>query len=221
MKKQVLSLAFACLALGSFAQNVVKNGTFDTPLNEEINKTVPASADWFVLEKANGGTVITAATDDDAHGNVVQIENTNNNSWYKAYLGQRLEGLEKGVYAVSFEAKAVSGDAEVRFFICDAKSNKVFIMREKFDLSNEATKKQSAAAYSRKLKDNKWNKVTANFDFARVVDAFASAQGVEAKGGKITESAATEDTYKNLILVIQLQNKDSKALIDNVSVVKK
>lgn len=48
--------------------------------------------------------------------------------------------------------KALTDGAQVRFFIRDAKTDNLFIMREGFDLSDESTKNQSAAAYSRVIK---------------------------------------------------------------------
>lgn len=222
MKRKFLSLAFFVFALSGNAQNLVDNGSFDTPLDEQTFQTVPFTQNWFILEKSNGGTSITAATDDNSHGNVVLIENTTNNSWYKAFLGKHLSANEKGIYTVSFEAKALSPKAEVRFFFRDAKKDKLFILREGFDVNDESTKNQSAAAYSRKLKkEGKWVKVSADFDFSKTVNAFASVAGIEKKGGKVVETAVTEDTLKDMVLIIQLQNKDSKVMIDNVAVVKK
>ncbi len=121
MKRKFLSLAFFVFALSGNAQNLVDNGSFDTPLDEQTFQTVPFTQNWFILEKSNGGTSITAATDDNSHGNVVLIENTTNNSWYKAFLGKHLSVSEKGIYTVSFETKALSPKTEVRFFFRDAK----------------------------------------------------------------------------------------------------
>ncbi len=98
----------------------------------------------------------------------------------------------------------------------------MFILREGFDINDESTKNQSAAAYSCKLKkEGKWVKVSADFDFSKTVNAFASVAGIEKKGGKVLEIAVTEGMLKDMVLVIQLKNKESKAMIDNVSVVKK
>ena len=84
--------------------------------------------------------------------------------------------------------KALTDGAQVRFFIRDAKTDNLFIMREGFDLSDESTKNQSAAAYSRVIKKaGRWSKVSASFDFSKTVNAFASIKGVESKGGTVTE----------------------------------
>ncbi len=220
MKKTFVLAALSFLAIGMNAQNLIKNGTFDTPLNAETYESVPASADWFVMDKTSGATTITPVKDDEKHGNVVQIENTTDNSWYKAFLAQRLEGAEKGVYTLSFEAKALTEGAQVRFFICDSKL-KTFIMRDQFDLTDESSKNQSATAFSRVInKPGKWMKVTAKFDLAKTVDNFASVKSVEAKGNKITESAISDEMLKDLIVVIELQKKDSKMMIDNVTLQK-
>ena len=45
MKKTFVLAALSFLAIGMNAQNLIKNGTFDTPLNAETYESVPASAD--------------------------------------------------------------------------------------------------------------------------------------------------------------------------------
>lgn len=152
-EKVFMAAAMAFLAMGVQAQNLVKNGNFDTPLNnEKTYASIPSTEDWFAFDKTNGATTISPATDDEKHGNAVQIETTTDNSWYKAYLGQRIKGAEKAVYTLSFDMKALTDGAQIRFFIRDAKTDNLFIMREGFDLSDESTKNQSAAAYSRVIK---------------------------------------------------------------------
>lgn len=223
MKKVFVAAAMAFLTMGVQAQNLVKDGNFDTPLNnEKTYASIPSTEDWFVLDKTNGATTISPATDDEKHGNAVQIENTTDNSWYKAYLGQRIKGAEKAVYTLSFDMKALTDNAQVRCFIRDAKTENLFIMREGFNISDESTKNQSAAAFSRIIKKaGRWSKVSATFDFSKTVNAFASIKGVEAKGGTVTEAPVSDSTLGDFVIVIQLQTKDSKALIDNVSLTKK
>lgn len=223
MKKVFVLTAMAFLAMGVQAQNLVKNGNFDTPLdNEKTYTSIPSAEEWFTLDKTNGATTISPATDDEKHGNVVQIENTTDNSWYKAYLGQRIKNAEKAVYTLSFDMKALTDNAQIRCFIRDAKTDNLFIMREGFNISDEATKNQSAAAFSRIIKKaGRWSKVSATFDFSKTVNAFASIKGVEAKGGTVTEAPVSDSTLSDFVIVIQLQTKDSKALIDNVSLTKK
>ena len=220
MGKTFVLAAFSFLALGMNAQNLVKNGTFDTPLDAKTYEAVPSTTDWFVIDKTGGATTITPVKDDEKHGNAAQIENTTDNSWYKAYLAQRIEGAEKGIYTLSFEAKALTEGAQVRFFICDTKT-KNFVMREGFDLTDETTKNQSAAAFSRVIKKpGKWMKVSAKFDLSKVVDNFSSIKGVEAKGNKVNEAATSDEMLNNLMVVIELQKKNSKMIIDNVTLQK-
>lgn len=221
MKKTLVLTALAFLAMGMNAQSLIKNGNFDTPVNSKTYESIPATTDWFILDKTGGATTITNVTDDEKHGNAVQIENTSDNSWYKAFLAQRVEGAEKGVYTVSFDAKALTEGAQVRFFLRDAK-NELFIMREGFDITDESTKNQSATSFSRVInKPGKWMKVTAKFDLSKTVNAFASVKGVESKGGTIDVADVSDETLNNLIVVIQLQKKNSKMIIDNVTLTKK
>ena len=221
MKKTLVLTALAFLAMGMNAQSLIKNGNFDTPVNSKTYESIPSTTDWFILDKTGGATTITAVTDDEKHGNAVQIENTSNNTWYQAFLAQRVEGAEKGVYTLSFEAKALTEGAQVRFFLRDAKKN-IFIMREGFDITDESTKSQSATAFSRVInKPGKWMKVTAKFDLSKTVDNFSSVKGVESKGGTITVADTSDETLNNLIVGIQLQKKNSKMIIDNVTLTKK
>lgn len=221
MKKTLVLTALAFLAMGMNAQSLIKNGNFDTPVNSKTYEWIPETTDWFILDKTGGATTITNVTDDEKHGNAVQIENTSDNSWYKAFLAQRVEGAEKGVYTVSFDAKALTEGAQVRFFLRDAK-NELFIMREGFDITDESTKNQSATSFSRVInKPGKWMKVTAKFDLSKTVNAFASVKGVESKGGTIDVADVSDETLNNLIVVIQLQKKNSKMIIDNVTLTKK
>ena len=222
MKKIILATAFVATAFTANAQNIIKNGDFSTEVNTEtVNKT-PASTDWFFFDKTEGKTTFANVKDDNAHGNAVQIENTSDNSWYRSYVGQRVQGAEKGIYTLTFDMKALTPKTQVRVFLKSANNDKMFFLREGFDINDETTKKQSAAAFSRAEKKlDKWVKVTAKFDLSKAVNNFASPQGVEAKGGKINVTDASEDMIKDFVVVIQLQNKDTKALIDNVSLLKK
>lgn len=220
--KKILTLA-ACIAAFSNvnAQNTVKNADFSTEVNTATVNKIPESTDWFFFDKTEGKTIFANIKDDAEHGNAIKIENTSDNSWYRAFVGQRIQGLEKGIYTLSFEMKALTPDTPVRVYIKGAKNDKAFFMREGFDITDESTKKQSAAAYSRAEKKlNKWVKVSAKFDLSKIVDNISSPISVEAHGSKINVSDASEDLIKDLIIVIQLQNKNTQAVIDNVSLVK-
>ena len=81
MKKTLVLTALAFLAMGMNAQSLIKNGNFDTPVDSKTYESIPATTDWFILDKTGGATTITAVTDDEKHGNAVQIENTSNNTW--------------------------------------------------------------------------------------------------------------------------------------------
>lgn len=221
MKKIILATAFAAATFTANAQNIIKSGDFSTEVGTEtVNKT-PASTDWFFFDKTEGKTTFANVKDDDKHGNAIKIENTSDNSWYRAYVGQRIQGAEKGIYTLSFEMKALTSNTQVRFFLKGAKDDKMFFMREGFDINDDATKKQSGAAFSRTEKKlNKWVKVSAKFDLNKVIDNISSPMSVEAKGGKINVYDANEDIVNDFVVVIQLQNKNTKAIIDNVSLTK-
>ena len=149
MKKIILATAFVATAFTANAQNIIKNGDFSTEVNKEtVNKT-PTSTDWFFFDKTEGKTTFANVKDDNAHGNAVQIENTSDNSWYRSYVGQRVQGAEKGIYTLTFDMKALTPKTQVRVFLKSANNDKMFFLREGFDINDETTKKQSAAAFSR------------------------------------------------------------------------
>ena len=55
MKKVFMAAAMTFLAMGVQAQNLVKNGNFDTPLNnEKTYASIPSTEDWFAFDKTNG-----------------------------------------------------------------------------------------------------------------------------------------------------------------------
>ncbi|RGZ52166.1 DUF4627 domain-containing protein [Phocaeicola plebeius] len=59
MRKVFIVAAMAFLAMGAQAQNLVKNGNFDTPLNnEKTYASIPSTEDWFAFDKTNGATTI-------------------------------------------------------------------------------------------------------------------------------------------------------------------
>ncbi len=112
------------------AQNIIKNGDFSTEVGTEtVNKT-PASTDWFFFDKTEGKTTFANAKDDNTHGNAVQIENTSDNSWYRSYVGQRVQGAEKGIYTLTFDMKALTPKTQVRVFLKSANNDKMFFLRE-------------------------------------------------------------------------------------------
>lgn len=51
MRKVFIVAAMAFLAMGAQAQNLVKNGNFDTPLNnEKTYASIPSTEDWFAFD---------------------------------------------------------------------------------------------------------------------------------------------------------------------------
>lgn len=102
MKKIILATAFAAATFTANAQNIIKSGDFSTEVGTEtVNKT-PASTDWFFFDKTEGKTTFANVKDDDKHGNAIKIENTSDNSWYRAYVGQRIQGSRKRYLYIIF-----------------------------------------------------------------------------------------------------------------------
>ena len=111
------------------AQNLIVNLSFDEDVDEQIYSAHLDSDGWFLLDWNNGATKIRMVTADEKHGKAIELTSTNDNTWYKAYLGQKVSVKEKGVYVLSFDAMAVSDAAKIRCFLRDG-TDKNFFMKK-------------------------------------------------------------------------------------------
>ena len=77
--------------------------------------TKATAGEWFIMNnEADGVTTIAwEETGDAKYSNAMKLDNSSaekNLSWYKAFLGQRItDGLDKGIYVLTFYAKAKEG----------------------------------------------------------------------------------------------------------------
>lgn len=222
MRKILFFILLLAAVFDLNAQKLIKNGKFNKTVDEKVYQKIQQGDGWFIFDKTEGKTKITQVDDDESHEKVMKIETTNDDVWYKSYLAQNIKGAEKGQYTVSFEAKAITPGAQVRVYLRCVDNDKLFFLRNGFDVTDESLKNQSAAAFTKKLnKTNEWTKVSVDFDLSNVVNNIYSNESLEKKGKKIKVMDSTEGMLGNFILVIQLQNKNAKVLIDNVSMKKK
>lgn len=119
MKKVLLVSLVAIAGVSVSAQNLIKNEKFATEVTNKVTNPNKATAgEWFIMNnEADGVTTIAwEQTGDAKYPNAMKIDNSGaekNTSWYKAFLGQRItDGLEKGIYVLTFYAKAK--EAELR-----------------------------------------------------------------------------------------------------------
>ena len=140
----------------------------------------------MVYHEADGATTIAwEQTGDAKYPNAMKIDNSGaekNISWYKAFLGQRVtDGLEKGIYVLTFYAKAKEAGTPVSVYIKqtneekndNGKYNTTFFMRRDYDA--DAQPNASGAQYNFKIKDaDKWTKVVVYYDMGQVVNAISS-----------------------------------------------
>lgn len=219
MKKITLAIFFAALALSVKSQNILKNGDFSAPIDEKTYGTNPETEGWFIFDWTKGATTMKLATlESDAHGSVLRIESSSDNAWYRSYLGQRLVGVEKAVYVLSFDAKTEKGTASLRCFIREAADRGKFALRNKFDVTVSST--ASPAASGINVKDS-WKNYKVEFDLSQLVNYFNSVKVAESTGVTIEVTPISDESLKNLIVAIQLANKDGSVLIDNVTLIKK
>ena len=124
MKKVLLVSLLAIAGVSVSAQNLIKNEKFATEVTNKVTNPNKATAgEWFIMNnEADGVTTIAwEQTGDAKYPNAMKIDNSGaekNTSWYKAFLGQRItDGLEKGIYVLTFYAKAKEAGTPVSVYI--------------------------------------------------------------------------------------------------------
>ena len=123
--KKVLFAGFLVLAgVSVSAQNLIKNEKFATEVKTKVTNANKATAgEWFIMNnEADGVTTIAwEETGDAKYPNAMKLDNSGaekNLSWYKAFLGQRItDGLDKGIYVLTFYAKAKEAGTPVSVYI--------------------------------------------------------------------------------------------------------
>ena len=219
MKKILLAAMFAGLALSAHSQNILKNSNFDSPMDTQTYGNHPEIEGWFIFDGTKGATTMACTTlENDPHGNVLEIKTTSDNAWYRSYLGQRIVNPEKGAYVLSFDAKVDEGSANVRCFIRDASDRNWFALRNNFDVKKNST--NSPASCNIAVKSG-WKTYKFEFDLSKVVNYFNSVKAAEDNGFTIEVNPISDETLNDLLVAIQLTDKDAKVLIVNVTLVKK
>ena len=233
MKKVLLVSLLAIAGVSISAQNLIKNEKFATEVTNKVTNPSKATAgEWFIMNnEADGVTTIAwEQTGDAKYPNAIKIDNSGaekNTSWYKAFLGQRItDGLEKGIYVLTFYAKAKEAGTPVSVYIKqtneekndNGKLNTTFFMRRDYDA--DAQPNASGAQYNFKIKDaDKWTKVVVYYDMGQVVNAISSK-----KSNPALEVSDTDDDaaiLKDCYVAILGQNKGGVVEISDVTLKKK
>ncbi len=233
MKKVLFAGLLVIAGVGVSAQNLIKNEKFATEVKTKVtNANKAVAGEWFVLNNdADGVTTIAwEQTGDAKYPNAMKFDNSGadkNISWYKAFLGQRItDGLEKGVYVLTFYAKAKEAGTPVGVYIKqtneekgdDGKYNTTFFMRRDYDA--DAQPKASGAQYNFKIKDaGKWTKVVVYYDMGQVVNTISSKQA----NADLEVSDTDDDAaiLKDCYLAILSQGKGGVIEISDVTLRKK
>lgn len=233
MRKVLLAGLLTIAGVSVSAQNLIKNNKFATEVSTKVtNANKGVAGEWFIMNnEADGVTTIAwEATGDAKYPNAIKLDNsgaTNNLSWYKAFLGQRVtDGLEKGIYALTFYVKAQDADTPVGVYIKQTnedkndsgKSNTTFFMRRDYDADSQPN--ASGAQYNFKIKDaGKWTKVVVYYDMGQVVNTISSKKSNTDLEVSDTEDGATilNDCY----VAILSQNKGGVVEISDVTLMKK
>lgn len=233
MKKVLLVGLLAVAGVSVSAQNLIKNEKFATEVTEKVTNANKATAgEWFILnnEAAGATTIAWEQTDDAEYPNAVKIDNSGaskNISWYKALLGQRItDGLEKGIYVLTFYAKAKEADTPVSVYIKqtneekndNGKYNTTFFMRRNYDADSQPN--ASGAQYNFKIKDaDKWTKVVVYYDLGQVVNAISSKKSNPDLAVSETDDDAA--ILKDCYVAILAQKAGGVVEISNVTLKKK
>ena len=205
MKKVVFVGLLAIAGVSVSAQNLIKNEKFATEVTNKVTNPNKATAgEWFIMNnEADGATTIAwEQTGDAKYPNAMKIDNSGaakNISWYKAFLGQRVtDGLQKGIYVLTFYAKAKEAGTPVSVYIKQTNEEK-----------ND----------NGKYNTDKWTKVVVYYDMGQVVNAISSK-----KANADLEVSDTDDDaaiLKDCYVAILAQNKGGVVEISDVTLRKK
>lgn len=233
MKKVLFAALLAIAGASVSAQNVIKNEKFADEVKTKVtNPNKAAAGEWFILNNEAAGTAAISwqQTGDAKYPNAMKIDNSGagkNTAWYKAFVGQRLtDGLQKGIYVLTFYARAKEAGTPVSVYIKqtneekndNGKYNTTFFMRRDYDA--DAQPNASGAQYNFKIKDaGKWTKVVVYYDMGQVVNAISSK-----KSNPDLEVSDTDDDaaiLKDCYVAILAQNKGGVVEIADVTLKKK
>lgn len=234
MKKVLFAGLLAAFAgVSVSAQNLIKNEKFATEVTNKVTNANKATAgEWFIMNNEADGvsTIAWEQTGDAKYPNAMKIDNSaadKNTAWYKAFVGQRVtDGLQKGIYVLTFYAKAKEAGAQVSAYIKqtnedkndNGKYNTTFFMRRDYDADSQPN--ASAAQYNMKIKDaDKWTKVVVYYDLGQVVNSMSSK-----KSNPDLEVSDTDDDaaiLKDCYVAILAQNEGNAVEISDVTFRKK
>lgn len=236
MMKRVLFLGlWAAMSVGAGAQNLVKNSDFGAEVATTIGHVGKATpGEWFILNnEKEGATAIVwnDATGDKKYPNAVKFDNLGaaaNLAWYKAFLGQRItDGLEKGIYTLTFYARSKESDSPIAVYIKQSVEEKsahtgkygtTFFVRKDYNADSQPN--SSGAQYSSVLKGgNKWTKVSVDFNTAKLINSFSSKKS--APELTITETPAEAAILKDCCVAIQALGKGSVIEVSDVTLQRK
>lgn len=233
MKKVLFISLLTITAASVSAQNLIKNEKFATEVKTKVTNPNKATAgEWFIMNNEADGTAVLSweQTGDAKYPNAMKIDNSGaakNTAWYKAFVGQRItDGLEKGIYVLTFYAKAKEAGTPVSVYIKqtneekndNGKYNTTFFMRRDYDADSQPN--ASGAQYNLKIKDaGKWTKVVVYYDMGQVVNAISSK-----KSNPDLEVSDTDDDaaiLKDCYVAILAQDKGGVVEISDVTLKKK
>ena len=198
MKKVLFAGLLVLAGVSVSAQNLIKNEKFATEVKTKVTNANKATAgEWFIMNnEADGVTTIAwEETGDAKYPNAMKLDNSGaekNLSWYKAFLGQRItDGLDKGIYVLTFYAKAKEAGTPVSVYIKQ---------------TNEE-------------KNDKWTKVVVYYDMGQVVNAISSKKANANLEVSDTDDDAA--ILKDCYVAILSQNKGGVVEISDVTLKKK
>ena len=221
----ILSLALIT-TFGVTAQNLLKNGDFANKVTTIVNNPAKAkSGEWFIMNNEASGVTEIKYVD-----GMMQMTNTQKVSWYKAYIGQRVQNIDitPGIYTLSFDFIGGSKDVKVYVYIRQTKDikdadNKIiqtFFVRNNYNMEKQLT---VSGATSSKLADEQAEnrtKFSVDYNFGKTINSINNKKGM-GDDLQITEIDAGTPILSDFFVAIQVIGPDQTIQIDNVSLVKK
>lgn len=231
MKKVLLAGLFTLTGIGANAQNILNNSKFENEVTTVASANKATTGEWFIVngEPGNATNIVWQQTGDTQYPNVIAIDNTNAQKtipWYRAFLGQRMAGLEKGIYMLTFYVKVQNANTPLGIYIRqtnnevspEGKSCAAFFTRKGYD----PTQQQIASGAQHKYiirKANEWTKVVVYFDTNRVVDSVTSITSYPEL--KITNADEHPDILNDCYLAIVSPEKGAIVTISNATLERK
>jgi hypothetical protein len=233
MKHLFSLIALLSVCALSTAQNLVQNADFSKAISQTVTNPAKATVgEWFIVNNDKPGVTSilwNQDSSDSMYPASVKFDNTNapaNLSWYKAYLGQRINHLTKGIYLLTFYAKVSEKNTPVSVYIrqtqevkdaATGKYSTTFFVRDGYNPDTQIN--SSAAQYNCQVKNaGQWQKIIVKFNTGLLANNINSKKSDPELS--ITDTPDAADILNDCYMAIWSSTKGSVVSVSNVSLTK-